>query len=161
MRTLPYTQFLIVIAVVAINCVTSPAKADDKAKIQAANALIDRSGMAAHWNQMLNDQLDVKIKEDPALAPYKGIYLKYLHKYLTFDAVRPGFVKMFAKDFTAEELNQMERHYQTPAGKKAAKMMPKIFAQGFAVGEKAAGEHRPELLKAIAAEKAKLEKQKQ
>jgi hypothetical protein len=117
--------------------------------------------MAAHWSQGLDDQLDVRIKEEPALAPYKGVYLKYVHKYMTFDAVRPGFVKMFAKDFTTEELNQLERHYQTPFGKKAAKMMPKIFAQGFAVGEKAAEVHRPELLKAIAAEKAKLEKQKQ
>ena len=160
MRTLPYTQFLIVIAVVAINCLTSPAKADDKAKIQAANAMIDRSGVAAHWNQMIDEQLDKMIKEDPALAPYKGVYLKYLHKYLTFDTARPGLVKMFAKDFTTEELNQLERHYQTPAGKKAAKMMPKIFAQGVAVGEKVAEVHRPELLKAIAAEKAKLAKQK-
>ena len=60
--------------------------------------------------------IDSEIARNPGLTPYREIMLQWLRKYMTWDAMQPELVKMYATTFTEPELKEMAKFYGSPTG---------------------------------------------
>ncbi len=78
--------------------------------------------VAFYTNRLINANSDFKKVEDKIKAFYE--------KYIGWNSVRDKFAKLYAKYFTAEELNQIAEFYQTKTGKKALNLMGKLTLEG-------------------------------
>jgi hypothetical protein len=82
----------------------------------------------------------------------------WLKKYMTWPAMQPELVKLYAANFTEAEIKQMAAFYGTPTGQKALQGMPAMMQRSAMVGAQLAQGHEEELKTAMAARSAQLEK---
>lgn len=128
---------------------------DEAAKNEAAK-LLDTMGMETMLERAIETSLDMQIKQQPSIAPYKDVMLAFLRKYMSYKSLKPEFVEIYATEFTASELKEMRAFYETPTGKKAIAKMPELYNKGAQIGSARVQEHLPELKEMIQAESAKM-----
>jgi hypothetical protein len=117
----------------------------------AAEKLLTVSISAESYATLIETSIDQQIDANPAIGPYRDIMLAYLTKYMSYDAIKEDLIQLYMKNFTEKELNEITAFYQTPTGKKAAKIMPDLFQQGAAIGQNKVQEHISELQEQIQA----------
>ena len=69
-----------------------------------------------------------------------------------WEAQRGDIAALYAKNYTAEELTELNRFYQTPLGQKTVQLMPQLAAAGAKIGQSKMMEHMPEMKAMIEAE---------
>lgn len=139
------------------------ALADDASKAEAEK-LLDAMGMEALMEQSIENIVDMQMKQQPDIAPYKDVMLTFFKKYMSYKSMKPDFVALYANEFTSAELKDMRNFYETPTGKKTIKKLPDIMNKGSLIGIKKVQENMPELMQMIKAESeknGKKQKQKQ
>ena len=52
-------------------------------------------------------QINMQVQADPSLEPFKHILTEFLQKHMSYEALRPEFIKMYAVAFTASELRDI------------------------------------------------------
>lgn len=141
-------------AVLLAACLTgSPALAAQEQDSKAAAArLLESMNMAAILEQSLDASLDVQLQSQPAMQPYRAVLRAFLIKYMSYEALKPRMVDIYASEFTAAELDAAADFYRTPAGRKFQEKMPTLLAKGMEMGQKAVEEHTAELEEAMKAE---------
>jgi hypothetical protein len=127
------------------------ARADDAARRKAAESLLQLMDMQAVLSQSVNQMLDIQIKQNPAIAPYQQDMKDFFAKYMSWASLKEDIVSIYAAEFTESELNELNRFYQTPVGKKALQKTPQLLAKSAELGQKRVQDHLPELQQAIAA----------
>ena len=111
--------------------------------------------MQAVLTQSVDQMLDMQIKQNPAIAPYQQEMKDFFAKYMSWQSLKDDIIGIYASEFTEAEMNEMNRFYQTPVGKKALQKTPLLLAKGAELGQKRVQEHLPELQQAIAAKAGK------
>ena len=157
----PYTWGFVPVITAISSCLTSYATAEEKPGIKAAYKLFDAMDMANSYQQTLSKIVDVKIQGDPKIAPYRGVILEFFNKYLGWDSMKADIAQIYSENFTTKELIQLKKFYQTPIGKKAANLIPKLTAEGAALGQKRVQENMGELRQLITQEEQKLNAKKE
>ena len=127
---------------------------------QAAAELLRMMDMEKAMLSGSNAMLDAQIHSNPALAPYRDVFQKWVGKYLTWDAVGPRMTDLYMQAFTEPELRDLIAFYKTPTGRKSLEKMPALMQQGAQLGMEVAQQHKAELEEMIRARKAELEKAK-
>jgi hypothetical protein len=127
---------------------------------QAAADLLKMMNMEKTMRSGSNAMLDAQIHGNPALAPYRDVFEKWVGKYLTWDAVGPRMTDLYMQSFTEPELRDLIAFYKTPTGQKSLAKMPVLMQQGAQLGMEVAQQHKAELEEMIRARKAELEKAK-
>ena len=84
--------------------------------------------------------------------------LKNCRLLITFNGIKHDIARMYAKDFTEKELDELAKFYQTPLGRKAARLLPQYAAKGAEIGQRKVMENMSELQKMIAEEEERLGK---
>lgn len=130
------------------------ARADDKSHRAAAESLLGLMSMESLLSQSVNQMLDMQIKQNPAIAPYQQEMKDFFGKYMSWPVLKDDMVSIYMGEFTEPELNELNKFYQTPVGKKSIQRMPALLAKGSELGQKRVQEHLPELQAAIAAKGA-------
>jgi hypothetical protein len=132
------------------------ARADEASHRKAAESLLSLMNMDSVMSQSIDQMLQMQIKQNPAIAPYEQEMKDFLKKYMSWAGLKDEMVKIYVDEFTESELNELNKFYQTPLGKKTLAKMPVLLAKGAELGQRRVQEHLPELQTAIAAkEKAK------
>ena len=75
----------------------------------------------------------------------------FLNKYMGWASLKDDMAKLYMANFSESELNELNKFYQTPLGKKTVQKMPTLMTKGAEIGQKRVQEHLPELQAAIAA----------
>jgi hypothetical protein len=107
--------------------------------------------MESLLTQSVNQMLDMQVKQNPAIAPYQAEMKNFFGKYMSWASLKDDMVKIYTDEFSESELNELNKFYQTPVGKKSIQRMPALLTKGSEMGQKRIQEHLPELQAAIAA----------
>ncbi len=119
------------------------AKADDKAAAVAkAKELIEITGMSAVADQLLHANMQQLYGILVRLNPDRGAAIQKLlneHVVPEFRKRMPEFVvvtsELYARHFTAAELDEIIAFYRTPVGRKAIEKLPVIAQEALAMGQ--------------------------
>lgn len=115
--------------------------------LQAAESFLIATGVNTQFNGIIDNMVNVISKQIPEnnRAAFVGVMKKFMNKYYTWDILKGDFSKMYAKEFTESELNQLTVFYNSPIGKKYSGKMVTLQQQGMLVGQKVVSEHQSEL----------------
>lgn len=78
-------------------------------------------------------------------AQFKTVLNNFFKKYLNWESVKDDFKRIYAEEFSEEELNQLVKFYNTPLGKKVNEKMPILQQKGMQLGQKIVQDHQEEL----------------
>jgi hypothetical protein len=115
-------------------------------------------GMEEAMTESMSQLVDVQLQQNPALAPYKDVMMKFFSKHMSWESLKPEFLEIYATSFTASELREINKFYATDTGKKTIEKMPAIMAQGAQIGAARVQENIGELQAMIQAESERLQK---
>jgi hypothetical protein len=135
-----------------------PAMADEAARAEAAR-LLEVMKMQPAIDSMADAMLDAQVKQNPDLAPYRGVMLDFFRKYMGYESLKPDLIDIYAGEFTASELREVSAFYSTPTGHKIMERMPVLVRKGAEMGAAHVQAHLDELKQAIEAEKLRLQGQ--
>ena len=69
---------------------------------------------------------------------------------LSWDNLKPAFVKLYADTYTEEEVDGMIAFYKTPVGRAMLEKMPGVMQKAMAIGQDLMGDLLPEIQRSIA-----------
>ncbi len=126
-----------------------------------AEILLDSLGMEDLMSRSMSQLIDVQLQQNPDLAPYKNVMIEFFDKHLSWDSIKPAILKIYSEEFTASELQEINRFYSTEVGKKTLEKMPALMAQGAQIGMTRVQANMAELQSMIQAESERLEELEQ
>ena len=125
--------------------------------------------LAGHLLQLMNIQetvragtelaFDTQVQQNPLMAPFRSTMQEWVNKYFTYELMAPKFTRIYAEEFTEDELQALIAFYESPVGRKVAALTPKLSRRGGEVGAELAQAHMADLQQMIQARAAELEKQ--
>ncbi len=121
----------------------------DPAAEKAALTLFETLKMQDVLKKSLQNGLEVQLKRQPAMVPYKDIYEKFFSKYADWNTIKKELAKLYATTFTADELKKMNDFYSTEYGKKSMVLVPRSFTVALNIAKKLIAEHSEELKKEV------------
>ena len=124
--------------------------------IIAADALLKTMNMNSTYAKMIQNITDMQVKQNPQLEALKPTMMAFFEKYMGWDALKDDMAKVYANNYTAQELNEINAFYKTPVGQKTVELMPKIATEGMQVGQAKVAAHMGELQEMIQAEMVKI-----
>ncbi|PID39350.1 MAG: hypothetical protein CSA65_07600 [Proteobacteria bacterium] len=130
---------------------TNPAGAKTFSKSHQAtvNRLFKAMELPQVMNRAINQQLQVFSRSNPAIRRFQGVLRRFLRKYLSWKSLRDQVAQIYLAAFSQQEMQELIRFYQTPVGKKSVRLMPKLAAQGAAIGLRRVQQNLPELQRMI------------
>ncbi len=150
------TKLRHVFAVAILLTAGSTSFADTKSHRKAAEDLLNVLGVENQLQSAIDQTLDMQIKANPQIAPFKGAMKKFFLKYMSWSSLKDDIVTRSTSTRCYEqELNEIKAFYLTPTGKKMSQKMPELMGKGMQLGVKRVQEHQDELRQMIQEEAAK------
>jgi hypothetical protein len=132
--------------------------ADEMSHRQAAEELLQTMKVEKQMETAMNQMLDVQMKAQPALVPYKDVMRKFLDKHISYAALKDELIQIYVDEFTEPELKQIVAFYKTPPGKKIVEKGPALMTKGMQLGVQRVAKHQDELKQMIEEEAKKQKK---
>ena len=149
--------FLRITALISLLSI-SPIIWADNASEAEAEKLLSIMDMEKVMDESITQMVDVQLEQQPTLAPFKSVMLKFFRKHMSWESVKFEMVYIYSKTFTAHELKELTAFYSTPTGRKAIEKMPTLMAQGAQVGAARIQENMWELQAMIKEESERLQR---
>ena len=124
-------------------------RADEASHRKAVESLFALMDMDNLLSQSVDQMLAMQVQQNPAIAPYQAQMKTFLNKYMSWASMKEDMAKLYMAEFTESEVNELNKFYQTPLGKKTVQKMPALMAKGAEIGQKRVQDHLPELQAAI------------
>jgi len=105
--------------------------------------------------QIIEQVVEHQVQKNPQLVPQREILQRFLTTYLNWESVKEETITAYTHEFTEPELQQLTEFYQTPLGKKAREIMPKLAFIAGEIGLKHAQAHQAELRQMLEDQKSK------
>lgn len=121
-----------------------------------AEKLLDTMGLETAMAQSMSQIIDLQLEQNPALSPYKPVMIQFFSQYMSWESLKPDFVRIYSQAFTVSELRDLNAFYATDTGRKTIEMMPSLLAQGGQIGAARVQENMGELQAMIKAEAERL-----
>jgi uncharacterized protein len=150
-------KFTHIVTAITLSLTTACCWADTASKAQAM-VLLQSMGMDKAMNASIEQMMDVQLKQNPSLLPFRGVMGEFFRKHMSFDALKDQFAEIYGNAFTSNELEDIIRFYQTPTGKKSIQLMPQLMSQGAEIGMAQVRRHMPELQQMVQQEAERLKK---
>ncbi|MVN22853.1 DUF2059 domain-containing protein [Mucilaginibacter arboris] len=117
------------------------------ARLKAAQEMLNATDQKSRFQTSMNTSIklqELKLPEDKR-AGFEEVMHQFLNKYLTWDIISEKMCKLYAAEFTTEELQQLAAFYKTPVGKKFGSKQTEIFFKAEQIGQQIALAHKDEL----------------
>ena len=118
----------------------------------AAYTLLATMNMKESYEGMITRITQMQVQSNPGLKSIKPTIHAFFTKYMGWEAQRGDIAALYAKNYTAEELAELNKFYQTPLGQKTVQLMPQLAAAGAQIGQSRMMKHMPEMKAMIDAE---------
>jgi len=126
----------------------------------AAKELFQSMKLPQLMGTMEMAMVDAQIARNPGMEPYRDVLVGWLKKWMTWEAMEPDLIKLYAATFTESEMKQLGRFYRTEIGQKSLSKVPELLQKGNQIGARLGQAHSDELAALIKARKAELDKEK-
>ena len=133
----------LVAALLAI--IASSARADEKSHRKAAEELLKTLGVEKLLQSSIDQVLDLQIKSNPQIAPYRDVMKQFFSKHMSWDSLKTEMIGIYVDALTEDELKQITTFFQTPAGKKMVEKQPELMSKGMQIGMKRVQDNQAEL----------------
>ena len=118
---------------------------ESKDALQAAKELFDVMKLKEIYAKIVDDATQSLVKRAPKLKSVQSKIHAFYNKYIGWDALKDDMAKIYAKYYSAKELEELTNFYKTELGKKTLKMLPKISMESRRLGMKNVMDHQKEL----------------
>ncbi len=125
------------------------ARADDKSHKEAAAALIKAMDVEKQMLATIEPTVDNLVKGNPAFAGKKEVLVKFFNDCMSWDGLKDEYIAIYTKNFTEDELKELEKFYKTPVGKKLAGKTAEVAKMSMELGAKKVQEKQGDLLKLL------------
>jgi len=122
-----------------------------------AEKLLNTMGMDSAMTESMSVMIDLQLKQNPALAPFKTVMMEFFSKYMSWESLKPEFLKIYSETFSASELREINAFYATDTGKKTIREMPALMARGGQIGAARVQENIGELQSMIEIEAERID----
>jgi hypothetical protein len=122
-------------------------------RLKAAQGLLTATDVGNQMTAMYNNIIETssaQIPEDKKVK-FKEVMRTFLNKYMSYASLEPELVKIYAEEFTEQELKDITKFYLTPAGKKMAQKLSVLQQKGMAIGQQRVQAHMAELQESMKA----------
>ncbi|HGZ71023.1 MAG TPA: DUF2059 domain-containing protein [Nitratifractor sp.] len=127
-----------------------PAKKEvNKEAVEAAGKLFASMNLKDVYKKIVDASTASLVQREPKLESVKDKISAFYNKHIGWDAVKDDMAKIYAKYYTAADLEELAKFYNTDLGKKTLAMLPKISQEGRALGMKKVMSHQDELQKIV------------
>lgn len=123
-------------------------------KITKSEQLIDQ--MSEQMNMMMSSSIEqmtqgqnLTTKQELAIINYSQELTKIMQQDLTWAKLEPDIIKIYAEEFTQEEINGMLEFYKTPVGQSTINKMPIIMQKSMQIGYKQMDTITPKIMQAV------------
>jgi hypothetical protein len=96
-------------------------------------------------DQSLEQMLALQLKNNPSLQPAEATLKQFFNKYMSWEALREDYIKIYMEEFTEKELKEMMSFFRTDTGKKMASKQTILMMKGAQLGQSKVQEHMSEL----------------
>ena len=125
-----------------------------------ALTLLATMNMRESYEGMIKRITQMQIQAKPELQAIAPAIEAFFTKYMGWEAQKGDIAALYAKNYTAEELKELNKFYQTELGQKTVQIMPQLAAASAQIGQSRMMKHMPEMkamveeeLKKVAAKK--------
>jgi len=101
--------------------------------------------MKESYEGMIKRITQMQIDADPKLKVIEPAIEAFFTKYMGWEAQRGDIAALYAKNYTAQELKELNTFYQTPLGQKTVQLMPQLAAASAKIGQSKMMKHFPEM----------------
>jgi hypothetical protein len=147
----PAAVFAALAAVVCLLAGAPSVHAQTDGQTRAAGELLQLMGAESLAVQAALTSLDVQIRGNPAVAPFRDVMEEFFLEVFSWEAIGPEMVAVYAREFSEAELRDMIAFYRTPTGQKLLGKQSDLMQKGAAIGEAQAVAHQAELERRIQA----------
>jgi hypothetical protein len=145
-----------VIVLAAASVLAGSAWADDASRMAKAEELLQVTKTEQNFKQML-DRIQTMMKtradkQSPEGADKAAIAQKVaaiVDERLSWDKLKPQFVKMYADTFTDEDLDGILAFYKSAAGQAMATKTPELMDKAVRIAQAAMQDAQPDIRKAL------------
>lgn len=111
----------------------------------AAYTLLATMNMKESYEGMITRITRMQLEANPQLKAIEPAIHAFFTKYMGWEAQRGDIAALYAKNFTTQELKELNKFYQTPLGQKTVQLMPQLAAAGAQIGQSKMMQHMPEM----------------
>jgi len=123
-----------------------------------AFTLLATMNMKNSYEGMIKRITQMQVQSNPSLKEITPMIEAFFTKYMGWEAQRGDIAALYAKNYTVEELKELNKFYQTPLGQKTVQLMPQLAAASAKIGQSKMIGHMPEMKAMIEGELKKLNK---
>jgi len=116
-----------------------------KDALKAAQELFSIMHLKDIYAKIVDDATNSLVRRAPQLKSVQKKIHDYYNRYIGWDAIKDEMAKIYAKYYSAKELEELVKFYKTDLGKKTLATLPKISAEGRSLGINRMREHQKEL----------------
>ncbi len=131
-----------------------------KTSKEEASLLIENMNLKAILDQTIEQMLQIQLNSKPELKPYKDVMLRFFAKHMSYESLKPELIDIYASEFTANELRELNVFYSTPTGRKIIEKTPELSAKGAQLGSQRVQDNLQELREMIEAETKRIKESK-
>ena len=121
-----------------------------------ALTLLATMNMKESYEGMIKRITQMQIQANPNLKDIEPTIHAFFEKYMGWEAQRGDIAALYAKNYTVDELKELNKFYQTSLGQKTVQIMPQLAAASAQIGQSRMMKHMPEMKAMIEAELKKV-----
>ncbi len=125
-----------------------------------ALTLLATMNMQKSYEGMIERITQMQIQARPELKAIEPAIKAFFTKYMGWEAQKGDIAALYAKNYTVEELKELNKFYQSPLGQKTVQIMPQLAAASAQIGQSRMMQHMPEMKAMIEAELKKINTKK-
>jgi hypothetical protein len=137
-------RFFLIVLVVAVSGLFTIARGQTPVapeKAQSIRRLLELTGTHALVQQLIEEMMSSLRSNVPSDQPETRdkiirIYEDEMKKSFTVEKMNEFVIPIYDKYFTGDELTALVEFYESPLGKKVVSVLPQIFSESSAAGEK-------------------------
>lgn len=105
---------------VAVSLWAAPALAQSPGHLAAAEDMLVAMDARGQYDTALRMTMDAQLAADPSLSPFRDVMQGFFQDFVSWDAVRADFARVYAERFSESELRELAAFYRTPIGRRLA-----------------------------------------
>ena len=147
-------KILIVLGLLLSFGITS--NADEAAHKELVEQLFKATNMQEGFDSTCNEIIDMQLKSNPMMAPFKGAITEFFNKYMSWDSLKPEITNLYMQTFTEDELRDIVSFLSSPVGIMYTEKSFDLTLKCMDFGQKRVNKNMGELEAMLAAEANKL-----
>lgn len=115
-----------------VSMVTACAQTGNDEFTKEINRAIELQNVTSNFSQMMTQQLQTLVDQGMISAENLSALIKEVEEYAA-PRLKKKMAELYKKNFTLDELKQINAYLSSPAGQKALKLMPEFSAEGMKI----------------------------